>query len=143
MTLTLSSGLLQLQRARRDSLSTSGDAGLFLQEAHLWSRRMPYTTFKAVCALATCCIGSILLAGCDGSSGQRTEVSRVGETRFQTPVVLREVAKLDPDALILEVLVNEQSTVLTRGENDVWSGVVEVPANESSSVVVRWGQNYG
>lgn len=104
---------------------------------------MPYTTFKAVCALATCCIGSILLAGCDGSSGQRTEVSRVGETRFQTPVVLREVAKLDPDALILEVLVNEQSTVLTRGENDVWSGVVEVPANQSSSVVVRWGQNYG
>ena len=83
------------------------------------------------------------LSACDSGQEQSAEITRVGETRFQTPQVLREVAKLDADQLILEVLVNDQVTVLQRGEDNIWSGVVDVPANRSSSVAVRWGQNYG
>ena len=86
--------------------------------------------------------GIVLLNGCN-SSDQQSEISRGGDVRFQTPVVLREVANLDPENLILEVLVNDQITELTRGDGDIWTGVINVPANQSSSVAVRWGQVYG
>ncbi len=102
------------------------------------------SSFRYLRVPATSLAVVLVLLGCDSASDERSaEIARLGEARFQTPVVLREVAKLDPEALILEVLVNDRVTELTRGEDDIWSGVVEVPANRSSSVAVRWGQNYG
>ena len=94
-------------------------------------------------AAATAPVCAIALLACDGSIRQTAEISRLGETRIQAPVELREIAGLNQEALILEVLVNDQSTTLARSDDDIWSGIVEVPANQSSSVAVRWGQNYG
>ena len=104
---------------------------------------MRHPRIRLLRAATTAPMCAIALLACDGSTHQTAEISRLGETRIQAPVELREIAGLDPEALILEVLVNDQSTTLARGADDIWSGIVEVPANQSSSVAVRWGQNYG
>ncbi|OED43081.1 hypothetical protein AB833_04675 [Chromatiales bacterium (ex Bugula neritina AB1)] len=98
-----------------------------------------WTQRRVAAGLASLAI--ITLQGCGGAD--TAMVDATGQTEITTPALLRTVAALDGDNLTLDVAVNDQVTVLTQTEPNLWTGTVNVPANRSSDVVVSWGQNYG
>ncbi len=87
---------------------------------------------------------AVLLVACDSGGKPASVVINSGSlTEIQLPQVLRTVSALDSEALQLSVRVNDQSTELQQTEEDLWTGSVDVPRNQRSSVVVEWGISYG
>lgn len=66
------------------------------------------------------------------------------DTVFSLPVQLRDIAAVNAEDLTLDVRVNEQLVELPRTGTapDLWSGIVNVPANRTSIVNVSWSQTY-
>lgn len=101
----------------------------------------PY--FKGVLASA---VWIPALLGCDAGTEKMPAVAPVLNTASLTqvamPVAFRSAYSIDPEALQLRVIVNDVPTNLQRDETN-WSGFVNVPLNQTSSVVVEWGTEYG
>ncbi len=84
----------------------------------------------------------MVVAACD-SDTDVTQISTDSVTAVTLPQSLRTAFALDPDALQLQVTVNDEATILRADEDLIWRGVVDVPRNQSSRVVVEWGTDYG
>lgn len=83
------------------------------------------------------------LSGCDTSDEENPVISTTSTTEITLPNVLRTVSALDTDSLQLTVRVNDVDTELERGDDDIWSGVVQVPRNDQADISVEWSTLYG
>ena len=86
---------------------------------------------------------TVLFAGCDAHE-PLVPVNNGAVSEFPLPQVLRSVRGLSTDDLTLEVEVNSQFVNVPRTgvEPDIWSTVVNVPANRSSIVTLDWSVPY-
>ena len=84
-----------------------------------------------------------LLAGCYAHE-PAVPVNNGTTSEFPLPQVLRSVRAISTDDLTLEVEVNSQlvNVPKTGAEPDIWSAVVNVPANRTSIVNVNWSAPY-
>lgn len=101
---------------------------------------MAFSTRNSIAVLSL----GLLLVACDsGSKPEPVVINSASLTEIKLPEVLRTVSALDPGELQLSVRVNDQATDLAQTEEDLWTGSVNVPGNQTSSVVVEWGTSYG
>ncbi len=93
-------------------------------------------------AFLTPCMASLL--ACDSGETTKVSVNSGVESVFPLPLVLRDTAAIDPDSLTLTVEVNSRPVQVpkTGSDPDVWSAVVNVPAEQTSIVNVSWSQFY-
>ena len=89
-------------------------------------------------------MGLLTLSGCDAiPEDESLAISTSSVTQISLPPMLRTVAGLDPSALQLSVQVNDIVKELEQGEDNIWSGVVDVPRNQQANISVEWGLDYG
>lgn len=93
--------------------------------------------------LSVSVVAALLLTACGGED-EVIVLNSGTDTVFSLPAQLRDVAAVNSEDLILEVRVNEQPVQIpkTGSDPDVWSGVVNVPAGQTSQVSVSWSQLY-
>ncbi len=93
--------------------------------------------------LSVSVVAALLLTSCGGED-EVIVLNSDTDSVFALPAVLREVAAVSSEDLILEIRVNEQPVQIpkTGSDPDVWSGAVNVPAGRTSIVNVSWSQLY-
>jgi len=89
-------------------------------------------------------IAAQAVLGCDASNqAEKFEINTIAVTEMTVPTILRTVAAVNPDALVLSATVNGVNQEMVRDVGgDVWRGVVDVPPNRHSDVEIEWGMQY-
>lgn len=84
----------------------------------------------------------MLFSGCDTGVGDLTllDSASTSTLALSTPPFLVQIRAIDPAKLILDVVVNG-SAVNMQAHDDVWEGVINIPAGEVASIELVWSEN--